>query len=511
ELYRSGEDRLEVEAVFTTQGLQLPSWVSADEDLLIIQRSAQKGKRPQNFVNQRQTTQQSLSELGDGLVDIHGQHQHQLLLRPSSHGQFLDAYGELQAQREAFSSKLNEYQGLHSRIRNLKEDLARRAEQKEFLAFQLEEIEKIDPKKGEIEELKHVRKLLASAEQRAELTQSLINLLSEQDESVLEKLSQANRMLETFTKLDPETREKTEPLRQAEVSVDEVWRALVDYREAIEYSPQRLEEINQRLFEYEKLCRKHNVDAKGLIDLAKELEDKLESIELDAGKIKELEAEEISLRTELIEDAGNLSQARSEVNDRFEDSVLSYLSGLAMPTARLVVEFIRTEDPEGLYQEGDKRYKLTDNGLESIQFMFSANPGEEPKPLNRIASGGEISRIMLALKTVLVKSDRIPVLVFDEIDVGIGGATAETIGKRLKELAEVKQILLVTHLPQIARYADTHFRITKQIKGKRTVTRIKKLAHNDRIEELARMLGGEEITETVRAHAAELLEGPNDP
>jgi DNA repair protein RecN (Recombination protein N) len=178
-----------------------------------------------------------------------------------------------------------------------------------------------------------------------------------------------------------------------------------------------------------------------------------------------------------------------------------------MPKAKLVVEFLKTENPDGLYEEEGVHYQLTESGLEEIQFLFSANPGEDPKPLAKIASGGELSRIMLALKTVLVDADKVPVLVFDEVDVGIGGGTAETVGKRLKELARKKQILLVTHLPQIARYADLHFRVTKKLEADRSVTTIDSLDKKGRVEELARMLGGEEITETVRAHAAELLQG----
>ncbi|MBN2378892.1 DNA repair protein RecN [candidate division WOR-3 bacterium] len=508
ELFRSTELILEIEASFSTSGLALPVWIKDREDVLLIVRTAEKDKRVQNFVNQRQTTQNSLVELGEGLVDIHGQHQHQLLLKSSTHGQFLDAYGGLDTLREQYASRLSDYENLLSRIHELKTDLKQRREQKDFLEFQLEEIAKLNPQPGESEELKKEREFLASAEQRSDMAARLINLISEQEEaSILEGLSIANQLLDDLTKIDPSVADSLANLRQAEISAEETWRALVGYKESIEYSPERLEEINQRLFNYERLCRKHYIDEQGLIKLRDELKNKLDSIEIDAEEIKGLEKQEQVLRDEIINLAVELSQARLKTKETFEQALNLNLEGLAMPKAGLVVEFVRIEDPEGLYEEAGRRYKLTDKGLETAQFLFSANPGEEPKPLNRIASGGELSRIMLALKTVLVKSDQVPVLVFDEIDVGIGGSTAETIGKRLKELASSKQILLVTHLPQIARYADCHFRVEKEVTDGRTATRIEKLDHQGRIDELARMLGGEEITETVRAHAVELLEG----
>lgn len=504
ELFRSDKDSLEVEASFDTQQIELPDWVAPDEDLLVILRKALKGRRAQNFVNQRQITQTALAELGDGLVDIHGQHQHQLLLKVPTHGRFLDAYGGLVELRERYATKLAEYKELVNRIKNLKDDLARRHEQRDFLAFQLSEIEKLDPKPGEVETLKKEQELLASAERRTEMASRLIELVSEQDSSILEGLALADQILKDLIVFDPSLQETLKSLQDAQIAAEEVWRTLVRYRSSIEYSSERLEEINERLFAFEKLCRKHNVDDEGLIKLTSELKTKLSSIELDAEEIIRLEKQEEKMREQTAGLARELSQARTKTRETFEQSVEEQLEGLAMPNARLVVEFLRTENPGGLYEENGVRYRLSEDGLEETQFLFSANPGEEPKPLARIASGGELSRIMLALKTVLVDSDQVPVLVFDEIDVGIGGGTAETLGKRLKELAGKKQILLVTHLPQIARYADRHFRVTKEVKKGRTITRIKELDERGRVAELARMLGGEEITETVRAHAEEL-------
>lgn len=508
ELFRSDKDPLEVEASFSVDDLKLPDWVGADQEgVLLILRSALKGKRAANFVNQRQTTQSALSKLGDDLVDIHGQHQHQLLLKPVTHGRFFDAYGELEELKERYAAKFNDYHKLLEGIKRLKRDLAQRREQRDFLAFQLSEIAKLDPKPGEVAELKREQELLASAERREKMASRLIELVSEKEASILEGLALATQMLKDLAALDPSFQETLKTLTEAEVATDEVWRTLVRYRSSIEYSPQRLEEINERLFAFEKLCRKHNVDEQGLVRLRADLETKLSSIELDAEEIAKLEKEEARLRAEVVGLARELSEAREKTRDEFQRAVENQLEGFAMPKARLAVEFPRSKDPDGLYEENGVRYRLAENGLEETQFLFSANPGEAPKPLARIVSGGELSRIMLALKTVLVDSDQVPVLVFDEIDVGIGGRTAETVGKRLKELGKRKQILLVTHLPQIARYADAHFRVTKEIKKGRTITRIKVLDKKGRVEELARMLGGEEITDTVRAHAKELLEG----
>lgn len=506
DLFRSSDKTLEIDATFSGKHGKLPAWVKADEEILLIQRNADKGKKAQNFLNQRQITQTSLAELGDGLVDIHGQHQHQLLLKSSTHGLFLDSYGGFDDERISFAAKLADYYSLKSELSSLKDSLEDRHKQRDFLEFQLGEISALNLKPGETALLENERELLASAEKRAELATRLIDLISENESSLLDGLAVALKMLTELSALDSDTLPSLSTLRESEIAADEVARNLLKYRESIEYSPQRLEEINERLFAAEKLFRKHNTDENGLHKLRNELEQKLNSIELDAREIEKLEALEKELVKQLVSRALKLSDQRHKAKHAFSEAVENELQDLGMPKARLIVDLARIEDPQGLYEEEGKRYRLGENGLEETQFLFSANPGETPKPLSRIASGGELSRIMLALKTILSRSDSVPVLVFDEIDVGIGGRTAETVGKKLKELSGSKQILLVTHLAQIARYADNHFRVTKEEHDGRTVTRIEKLDRKGRIEELARMLGGEKISEKVIAHAAELLE-----
>jgi DNA repair protein RecN (Recombination protein N) len=510
DLFRSDAETLEVEANLTAQGLKLPDWIEAGEGMLLILRKAQKGKRAANFVNQGQTTQTALAELGNHLVDIHGQHQHQLLLKPSTHGRFLDAYGGLASLRDAYVKALTDYRKLLAGIKTLENDIAKRREQRDFLQFQFDEIAKLAPQKGETKTLYAERELLASAEQRVELANRLIGLISEQEASVLEGLALLSQMLKDLLVLDSSMEGLSSTIGHAEISTQEVWRELLSYRESIEYSPERLEEINERLFAFEKLCRKHEVNDEGLILLAEDIKTRLESIELDAEDLVKLQTEEGKLKKEVVSLAGELSAGREKTRKDFQQAVVDQLGGLAMPKAELVVDLVRTEDMKGLYEDNGIRYRLGEEGLEAIQFLFTANPGEAPKPLAKIASGGELSRIMLALKTVLVHSDQVPVLVFDEIDVGIGGRTAETVGKRLKELAASKQILLVTHLHQIARYADRHFRVTKEVASGKTFTRIDALDEKGRIDELARMLGGEEITDAVRAHAAELISDNQD-
>lgn len=507
ELYRSGEENLEVEAAFSTEKTELPDWLEANEELITILRTSEKGKRSQNFVNQRQVTQSALSEFGETLVDIHGQHQHQLLLKNSTHTGFLDSHAGLEPLKERYLRALSEYNTLVERLKSLRTDLARSKTERDFIEFQLAEITQLDPHPGEQEILKKEQELLASAERRTELVNHLIELISEQEASVLEGITLVSQLLKDLASLDTVLQDTLKSMSLAEIAVDEVWRSLVRYRESIEYSPERLQEINERLFALERLFRKHNVNENGLLSLKQELETKLSSIELGADEVASLEKEEITLRNEVSALAAELSLKRRDIKKSFEKAIENELGFLAMLKARLVVDFIMTEDENGFYEQEGKRYRLTEDGAEQVQFLFSANPGEAPKPLSRIASGGELSRIMLALKTVLVDADRVPVLVFDEIDVGIGGKTAEIVGKRLHELASKKQILLVTHLHQIARYADRHFRVTKETDGKKTVTLIHELNEKERIEELARMLGGEKITDKIRAHAEELLEG----
>ncbi len=506
EFYRTPNSVLQVQGTLDVSSLKLPDWVQPEDGLLIISRQAQKGKRALNYVNNQQTTQAALADLGNFLVDIHGQHQHQSLLKPSTHGQFLDAYGNLSDLKKNYLDTYTDYHLLLKKINNLTHNLQKRKTEKDFLEFQLAEIENSGLKEGEAEVLRREQELLASAEKRAEIVSKLIELISENDGAILENLSVAAHNLDKLVELDSSLSNTSETLQQAAVSVEELWRTLLSYRDKIDYSSQRLEEINERLFSLEKLFRKYNTDEKGLLRIAKELSSELSFIDIDEHEIERLNENRKKLRKKLLKLAEELSNARKQVKRDFQNQVETYLNALAMPNASLVVKLTETPDENGIFEKDDLRYKLTENGLEEIQFMFSANLGEEPKPLARIASGGELSRIMLALKTALLDSDKVPVLVFDEIDVGIGGKTAETVGKRLKELSKTKQILLVTHLHQIARYADAHFQVSKREENARTVTEIIRLNEDARVKELARMLGGEKITDTIIAHAKELLD-----
>jgi DNA repair protein RecN (Recombination protein N) len=280
----------------------------------------------------------------------------------------------------------------------------------------------------------------------------------------------------------------------------------VRYRESIEFSPERMDEVNSRLFLIEKLERKYGLRADELASREARLKAELDSIELGGSRRDELAAELSALRQGLTARADKLSRKRGRARSELEKRLGGEFEALGLGKALLSVSLSRVPDPEGVYESCNERFRLTPTGVDAAEFLFSANPGEELRPLRKVASGGELSRIMLALKSVLSQADPVPTLVFDEIDVGIGGKVAESVGKRLARLAKTHQVICITHLPQIAKYAERHLLVAKSVRAGRTLTSIRTLDAEARIEELARMTSGATVTKTSLAHAREMLE-----
>lgn len=493
---RSGADSALVEARFTN-----PGCVAADCELLgvdmdgelILRRRVDRNGRGAIHANDVSLTVAGLEQLGDRLVDLHGQHQHQLLLRPHTHLDTLDAYAGISADRDRFAASFADWRRAADELDRLQRELAERRQRRELTEFQYRELAEANFQPGEVETLRAEQRLLQTTERRYALVRSVETLLSEQDGSILGALAAVDKSLAELAGLDESIAPRRAVALECRALLEDLWRELLRYRETIDFSPERVEEINSRLFLFEKLERKYRVPADELPGLAQRLRTELDSLELDESRVTELEQELVRRHAELTACAAALSRRRHQARLKLAKALRPEFAALGLDNARLEVNIA----------PGDT---LTPAGTDDVEFLFSANPGEQLKSLRKVASGGELSRIMLALKSVLTRVDPVPVLVFDEIDVGIGGRVAENVGRRLARLSQSHQVICITHLPQIAKHAAAHFLVTKLTDAGRTTTSVRRLSDEERVNELARMTSGDRITKSGLAHAREMLE-----
>jgi len=473
---------------------------------LLLRRRAERAGRGAAYANDSGITTAALQKLGDRLVDLHGQHQHQLLLKPEVHIDILDDYAGLGPERATFAERFRAFEEKSAELTKIARLLAEQEARRDLTEFQLGELSGAQVKPGELDELSRERELLHTAERRFTLARRLEELLSEQEGSIIGLLGAAGKALGELAELDPALAERRAVLNEAGAGADDLWRELVRYRENIEFSPERMDAVNSRLFLIEKLERKYGLGADELAGLEARLKTELDSIETSGSRRTELAAELAGLKGELTAGANALSRKRGRVRSELEKQLQDEFEALGLNKARLSVALSRVPDPAGVYERDGERYRLTPAGVDAAEFLFSANPGEELRPLRKVASGGELSRVMLALKSVLSRADPVPTLVFDEIDVGIGGKVAEAVGRRLARLAKTHQVICITHLPQIAKYADRHLLVAKSVRGNRTLTSIRTLDADSRVAELARMTSGATVTKASLAHAREMLE-----
>jgi DNA repair protein RecN (Recombination protein N) len=511
DMIRTGADTAQVEGRFDVDArlaaecsaLGLPM---ADDGALLLRRRTERSGRGAAYANDSGVTIAALQRLGDRLIDLHGQHQHQLLLKPEVHLDILDEYAGLGPDRSEFAELFRAFEEKSAELTQLDKELAERKARRELTEFQLRELSGAQVKPGELEELNRERDLLQTAERRFTIARQLEELLSEQEGSIIGLLGIAGKTLGELAELDPGLAERRTLLNEARAGADDLWRELVRYRESIEFSPERMDGVNSRLFLIEKLERKYGLRADELAPLEARLKTELDSIETSGARRDELAAELSALRQDLTARADALSRKRGRARSELEKKLGSEFEALGLGRAVLSVSINRVPDPAGIYEREGESFRLTPAGVDAVEFLFSANPGEELRPLRKVASGGELSRIMLALKSVLSQADPVPTLVFDEIDVGIGGKVAESVGKRLARLAKTHQVICITHLPQIAKYAERHLRVSKLVRGNRTLTSIQTLDAEARVEEIARMASGATVTKTSLVHAREMLE-----
>jgi DNA repair protein RecN (Recombination protein N) len=487
---RTGETRAIVEAIFEVDLRDDLDRLGLDaEDELIIRREISSDGRNRVYINNQPTTVTVLKELAPSLLDIHGQHEQQTLLDPGSQLSLIDAFAnatelaanvrDLDAQIQATQTQLNELLAEH----------ARSVERLDFLGFQREEIQKANPKPGEADEARAKLDVLAHAGKLHDAAALGYDILYDSDSSVSSLLGQTQRALRDSVQFDKRLEPIIEQAEAARILIQEIADALRDYSSRIEADPRELERLQSRLAELERLQRKYGPDLLGHLN---RVQVEMDSIGLTESRKDELEQIISGLSAEYGKAAAALSRKRRTASKTLEDRVVRELKSLAMPNTRFEVQWSDV-------MPGRAR------GIDRAEFRISANQGEDPRPLDKIASGGELSRIMLALRTVMTVDRTQKTLVFDEVDAGIGGKAAETVGKKLQELAARYQVLCVTHLAQIAAFAAHQYSIEKLVLDGRTVTQVEPLAGPARIEELARMMSGTRVTEAAREHIKELL------
>ncbi len=517
---RIGAEEAFIEGIFEISNPDIPSKINdvlereglefTEEDatdVLVISREIRRSGRSLTRINGRTTTVSVLKEISQYLIDIHGQGEHLSLLKPKAHMDLLDRYGGLMEQRAAFASLVKRVRAVRKQLHNLIENEAELKRRAEMLTQMVTEITAMELTPGEDEELREEGKILGSAEQLATLANEAQGALTGgTDEAVgtaNDLITDAAAALAKLARIDGSTTEMASLAEELSVQVEELAASIADYQETLEADPVRLTQVEMRLESINGLLRRYTVDS--IEDLLQKADDATEELKQISGgdeQIEALQAEEAALLQQIAEAGKALSEARSEAAQKMAGAVENELADLRMASARFGVIIEQKEDPDGVPFE-EHTVAFDTSGIDQIEFMLAANMGEPLKPMIRVASGGETSRIMLALKTVLSRVDDTPTLIFDEIDTGIGGRIGSVVGEKLWSLSTNHQVLVVTHLPQLAGFADTHYKVEKGVKNDRTTTSVFPLDHDDQVLELSAMLGAE--TESSKQSAQEIL------
>jgi DNA repair protein RecN (Recombination protein N) len=528
---RSGADRAEVEGVIALDGrtagllgplLEEYGLTGDDDENLILFRELNASGRSVGRVNGRAVNVSLLREIGERLVDIHGQSEHLSLFRVRNHLDLLDRYADTLALRQEVAAGVARLRALRQEIEQLEQERTRQAERAEVLRFRLDEITTAELRPGEEEDLRLERQRLQNGSRLLEAAERLYALLHGGFESagrparpipegVADLLNLAGREMETLVQMDPSLGAWRDALAALADQVQDLAHAVRAYQDRLDLDPRRLQEVEERIILIRELERKYGPSIDAVLATAQQAQEELASLSTSAERIEELRQEEAALRRELGLLGGTLSARRQEASTRLAAAVEEAMADLNMAGTTFAVQIERSESEGGLEVEGELPfpagcYAFDASGIDHVEFLISPNPGEEVRPLARIASGGESSRLLLAVKSILSAADATPILIFDEIDVGVGGRSGYVVGEKLWELSHHHQVIGITHLPQIAAYAEAHFSIGKEVRAGRTLTRAERLEGAALIEELAVMLGGPAVSAAHRESARQIWE-----
>ena len=521
DLIRAGEESARVEAVFELKGPADPALATLleehglelEEDLLVLSRDIQRTGRGLARANGRTVILSVLQHIGERLIDIHGQSDHLSLLRPAEHIEFLDRYGGLLALRAEVAAKvalLRQVREERRRLDQQEQDATRRTE---LLQFQAEEITSAGLQPGEQEALEEEIALLSNAEQRARLANSVYDLLQRDSgglPGIADLVAQAGSDARELARLDPRLADQTATLEGLEFQLDDLARTLRAYRDTVEFNPARLQAASERLEQVRTLTRKYGGPVDAVLAFGAAAAQELDELAHRQERRAAMDEAELAARQDAGAHAGELSRRRATAARELAQAVESELAQLNMASARFEVDVSRRPDAHGLPVAGDQAddavcYAFDMSGIDSVEFCIAVNAGEPLRPLVKVVSGGETSRVMLALKTILSRADVVGTLIFDEIDAGLGGQTGYVVGKKLAQLGKEHQVVAITHLPQIAAFGDTQIAIAKREDAGRTTTVVRRLRPEERVDEIARMIGGG-LTKAARQAAQDLLQ-----
>ena len=502
DMIRSGEKEASVQVFFDTampgpiQDLGIAPAIDNTEGLL-VRRVIFSGGKSRAYLNDTMVTLQTLAELGKSLVDIMSQHEHQSLLLAERQRELLDIYGKLQPARERISALFAGVHHIRQECSDLREKARERSHRLDLLRFQVDEINAADPQPGEKERLEGERRILANLAKLTALTGAAYDLLYESEGSCLEQLSRVRSHLKEMARIDSRIDDAAKTLDSAIPLIEDASIELRGLKDGYDLDPARLEFVEERLETLKKLERKYGDGSETVLQYRDSAEEEIKALGSADSRLAELERTLVAKEEELDKAAALLSAERIKTAGQVEKMVEKTLQELAFNSPGFRIE-VRQES------ESSGKVKVGPHGADSVEFLFTANPGEPLKTLTRIISGGELSRVMLALKSILADLDSIPVLIFDEVDAGIGGKTAESVAQKLKQLAGSHQVICITHLPQIASIGSHHLKIEKNTAGDRALVTVQQLSGTERANEIARMLSGS-VTDISLSHAGELL------
>ncbi len=505
-LIRSGSDSCSVEAVFEVSrlGAKLKSFLEenglelCEDNQLVLKRVFTSAGANRQFVNGSPTTLAALATIGEWLVDIHGPHEHQSLLHASKQLAILDAFGGLQAEREAFGELVRRRSGIEAQKSALIVDEKTYAQQLDLLRFQVNEIILARLQPVEDERIEEEYQRASNAAKLLQLSQAALDLLAENENSLLTQAGVVGRTLQELQRIDAGAGEILSQHEQAVSGLRDLQAGLSHYIDKVDINPARLQELEERLNLLQSLKRKYGATLAEVIAFGDEAKQKLQSLEQRDEELARLNAALAKLDADLLRTGKDLSAKRKKVIPQLGKAVSKQLGDLGFKQSKFEVGIDAISQ-----SEFTQHATRNTSGLDSIEFQFAPNPGEPAKPLRAIASSGELARVMLALKTVLAAEDEIPVLVFDEVDANVGGETANAVGEKMRQIADKRQVLCITHLPQVAAAGTAHYVVSKQVKDGRTISEISLLNKKERVTELTRMLGGQ--TDAARKHAEALL------
>jgi DNA repair protein RecN (Recombination protein N) len=520
EAVRTGADKAIVEGLFDVTGnarvneLLQANELDTSEELIVRREVSAKGQS-RCFINDSPVTLALLKQAGELLVDLHGQHEHQSLLRVDTHCGMVDDFGGLDGMVREYRESFQALRSLAAEVQELRDREQQLREKRDFCLFQAQEIDAVAPQAGEEDRLETDLRILENSEKLHTATADLHTALYESDRSAHDLLVIARNQLHTLAAIDPQFAEAAKECASAAAIVNELAKFIQGYNARVEFAPDRLEELRERLGRIAFLKKKYGGSIESVIAHREAIGRDLELADNFEGVLQKMQKDLDAARAECALRAERLSVKRHEVGKKIDKAIVQELAKLGIANARFTTHVDQTAIdngrgakaalPDDAVLRGKTPVRLNARGYDDVEFYISTNAGEDEKPLTKVASGGEISRIMLALKSILARTDRLPVLIFDEIDVGVSGRIAQAVGASMKSLAGFHQVIAITHLPQIAGFADTHFVVTKQEQNGRASTSLRRLTLDEQVREVARLMSGAEVTEAGLAGARELM------